>query len=86
MTRRNRYSHRLIRVRGTSLCEFDGNDLAVVFSFNGRVTITSKREVATLDHGDAAVLMQSDSADFRISPSARDCYLALLRERSVHPG
>ena len=87
MTRRSRFSHRLTCVRETRLCDFDNNDLAVVFAFDGRAAVTSGHELARLDHGDAAVLMRSEHASFQIEPTSDgDCYLMLLRERDGQPG
>lgn len=82
MTRRQRFVHGLQRIRKSTPCDFDGNDVAVVVCCNGRATLTTHREVAMLDRGDAAVLARADHASFRIAPAAQgDCYLALLRER-----
>jgi len=81
MTRRRRFSHELRRVAQPASCDFDSNDIAVVLSPNGSATLTSERDVATLDHGDAAVLARARGGSFRIVPAvAGDCYLVLLRE------
>jgi uncharacterized protein len=81
MTRRRRFSHELRRVAQPASCDFDGNDIAVVLSLNGSATLTSERDVATLDHGDAAALARARDGSFRIAPAvAGDCYLVLLRE------
>ncbi len=79
MTRRLRFSHRLRRIGEPESCDFDGAHMAVVLSLNGSTALTSKRDAATLDHGDAAVLAQADDACLRIAPDlASDCYLVLL--------
>ena len=81
MTRRRRFSHQLRRVPQAAACDFDGNDLAVVLSLNGSATLATERDVATLDHGDAAVLARACDGSFRIAPAvAGDCYLVWLRE------
>jgi environmental stress-induced protein Ves len=84
MTRRRRFSHRLLRVRQQTSCEFDGNDIAVVVSLNGSTSLTSQHEVTTLNHGDAAILRRTRDASFRIAPAiASDCYLVLLRQHQA---
>jgi environmental stress-induced protein Ves len=81
MTRRRRFSHELRRVAQPASCDFDGNDIAVVLSLNGSATLASDRDVATLDHGDAAVLTRARDGSFRIVPTVADgCYLVWLRE------
>jgi environmental stress-induced protein Ves len=81
MTRRRRFCHQLRRVVQPASSDFDGNDIAVVLSLNGSATLVSEQDVATLDHGDAAVLARDRNGSFRIAPAvAGDCYLALLRE------
>jgi uncharacterized protein len=83
MTRRGRFSHRLQRIRAPAVCDFDGHDIAVVLSLNGSATLATARDTATLDHGDAAVMMQDRDACFRIAPGvATECWLVLLREYS----
>jgi hypothetical protein len=81
MTRRRRFSHRLLCMREAVSCNFEGNDLTVVLSLNGSTTLATERGVATLDHGDAAILERAYEARFRIAPAAGSaCYLVLLRE------
>jgi uncharacterized protein len=81
MTRRGRFSHRLMRVSESTSCDFDGHDIAVVLSLDGSATLASKLDVATLDHGDAAILLREHDTCFRIEPAAAsDCYLVLLHE------
>jgi uncharacterized protein len=80
MTRRGRFSHRLQRIRATAACDFDGHDIAVVLSLNGSAALATERDTATLDHGDAAVLLRAYRG-FRVAPiGASDCWLVLLRE------
>jgi environmental stress-induced protein Ves len=82
MTRRRRFSHQLRRVAQPASCDFDGHDMAVVLSLDGSATLTSERDVATLDHGDAAVLARTCDGSFRMAPAVSgDCYLVLLREQ-----
>jgi environmental stress-induced protein Ves len=80
MTRRRRFSHRLRRIRQPVSCKF-GADVGVVLSFNGSTTLASERDVATLDHGDAAIIAGASDGCFRIVPiGASDCYLVLMHE------
>jgi environmental stress-induced protein Ves len=81
MTRRERFSHRLLRIATATPCDFaDGGDIAVVLSLNGTTTVASKRECATLDRGDAAVVSRGTTTGLRIVPATNDCFLVLLRE------
>ena len=81
MTRRRRFSHELRRVAQPASCDFDGHDIAVVLSLNGSATLVSERDVATLDHDDAAVLAPAHDGRFQIVPiGTSSCYLVLLRE------
>jgi environmental stress-induced protein Ves len=81
MTRRRRFSHELRRVPQAAACDFDSNDIAVVLSLNGSATLATEQDVATLDHGDAAVLAPARDGSFRIVPAVSGgCYLVLLRE------
>jgi hypothetical protein len=53
-----------------------------VLSLNGSTILTTEREVATLDHGDAAILERIHEARFGVAPAvASDCYLVLLRKQ-----
>jgi hypothetical protein len=82
MTRRRRFSHELRRVAQPASCDFEGHDIAVVLSLNGSATLVSERDVATLDHGDAAVLARARDGRFEIVPiGTGGCYLVLLREQ-----
>jgi uncharacterized protein len=84
MTRSSRFSHRLRRIGQPASCEFDGNDIAVVLSFNGNTTLASDQDAATLDRGDAAVLTGACDGSFRIVPiGSSECYLVLLHEHRV---
>jgi uncharacterized protein len=84
MTRRGRFGHRLRRIRQPEACDFDGHDIAIVLSLNGSTALTVEREVAALNHADAAILIKAREASFRIEPAdASDCYLVLLREHQV---
>ncbi len=81
MTRRRRFCHRMQRIPGPIACDFDGHDIALVVSLNGKASLASERGPATLDHGDAAILL-SRNGSFRIVPlGACDLYLVLLREQ-----
>ncbi len=84
MTRRQRYAHQLRRIRQPTAIKYDENDIAVILSFNGRTTLTLQHDVATLDHGDGAVIDLARDAVVQIAPfAASDCYLVLLRELST---
>ena len=81
MTRRRRFCHELRRIAQPASCDFEGHDIAVVLSLDGSATLASEWDVATLDHGDAAVLARACDGSFRIVPAvAGGCYLVLLRE------
>jgi environmental stress-induced protein Ves len=80
MTRRGRFRHRVLCIAKPASCDFsEGDDIAVVLSLHGTATVTSERGVETLDHGDAAVVSRTATAEFRILPATSDCYLILLR-------
>lgn len=80
MTRRGRFRHRMRRIDEPVACDFDGHDIAVVLSLDGRASVASERGAATLDQGDAAILL-SRNGSLRIAPlGASDLYLVLLRE------
>ena len=66
MTRRRRFSHELRRVAQPASCDFDGHDIAVVLSLNGSATLVSERDVATLDHSDAAVAVVDQDAELAV--------------------
>ncbi|HEX9468193.1 MAG TPA: HutD family protein [Bradyrhizobium sp.] len=81
MTRRGRFSHRLLRIPESVSCDFDGHNIAVVLPLDSGAAVTSKRDVAALDHGDAAILVRERDTCFRIAPvGTSGCYLVLLRE------
>ena len=80
MTRRRRFIHRMQRVDEPIACNFEGHDIALVLSLNGKASLASERAAVTLQHGDAAILL-SRNGSLRIAPlGASDVYLVLLRE------
>lgn len=82
MSRRQCFSHRLLRVHKSVLSNFDGDDIAVAISLNGRTRLSSVGNTVLLDHGDAAVLSRTTDLSFEITPpNSGECYLVLLRER-----
>ncbi|MEH2561487.1 HutD/Ves family protein [Bradyrhizobium sp. AZCC 2289] len=84
MTRRSRFSHRLRRIGQPASCECGGKEIAVVLSLNGSTTLASDQDIATLDHGDAAILSGAREDSFRIVPArSSDCYLVLLHEHQA---
>jgi environmental stress-induced protein Ves len=84
MTRRQRYAHKLRRIRQPTAIKHDGSDIAVILSFNGSTTLTLQHDVTTLDHCDGAVIDLTHDAVVQIAPFvASDCYLVLLRELST---
>ena len=81
MTRRGRFAHRLVRVREPRHCDFNDNDLALVVACSGELELIFLEESVLLANGDAAVLMRTGDAAFRITPSPpADGYVVLLRE------
>lgn len=81
MTRRQRYVHRMQRIRQPTSCKCDETDIAVTLSFNGSATLTLQHDIVTLDHGDAAILAPAREPVVQLVPfTAGDCYLVLLRE------
>ncbi|WMT72626.1 HutD family protein [Bradyrhizobium sp. Ash2021] len=84
MTRRSRFSHRLRRIGQPTSCKCGGKEIAVVLSLNGSTTLASDQDIATLDHGDAAILSGAREDSFRIVPTrSSDCYLVLLHEHQA---
>jgi uncharacterized protein len=81
MTRRGRFSHRLLRIATPTSCDFGDNDIAVVLSRDGETTVMLKGDNITLHHGDAAVLSRT-ATGFGISPT-NDCYLIWLRQNQA---
>lgn len=79
MTRRGRFSHRLLRIDKPTSCDFGHDDIAVVLSLDGTTTAAFGRDTTTLDHGDAALFSRSTTG-FRLS-AANLCYLVWLREQ-----
>jgi environmental stress-induced protein Ves len=95
MTRRGRFGHRLRRLQGPALCDFDGHDVAIAIAVNGSAKLISQGQAetlgvtldVTLGDGDAAILGPASDASFRIEPAAEcDCYLVLLRQHCDQPG
>lgn len=80
MTRRGRFRHRLLRIAKPTPCDFGGNDIAIVLSFDGTTTVTFGRDNATLELGDAALIRPATVKDLQISPTT-NCYLVWLREQ-----
>jgi environmental stress-induced protein Ves len=78
MTRRGRFSHRVLRVAEPMTCNFGDDDIAMVLSLDAATTVKFEGESATLNHGDAAVVSRTVSG-FRISPT-NGCYLIWLRD------
>lgn len=82
MSRRQCFSHRLLRVQKLILSNFDDDDIAVVVSLNGESRLSSSGNAISLSHGDAAVLTRASDLCFEITPpNPGECYLVLLRER-----
>ena len=80
MTRRGRFSHRLSRIETATSCDFGEDDIAVVISLDGKTTVISGQDNATLDHGDAALFSRT-TIGFRILPTTGKCYLIWLSEQ-----
>jgi uncharacterized protein len=86
MSRRLRFSHRLLRVKQVIAGDFGSDDVAVVLSLNGESRLASSSETIALGDGDAAVLMRARDLSFEIiPPTSGECYLVLLREQSGQP-
>jgi environmental stress-induced protein Ves len=87
MTKRDRFEHRLLRIRETTHCDFDGHDVALTVACAGCVELSFQQEKITLADGDTAILTRAGDAPFMIelAPSA-DCYLVLLRDSHNHAG
>jgi environmental stress-induced protein Ves len=87
MSRRQRFSHRLLRVQEPIKRDLGSDDIAVVLSLNGGTCLSCSGNTTSLDHGDAAVLMRTSDLSFEITPpSTGECYLILLCERRAQPG
>ena len=87
MSRRQRFSHRLVRIQQPALSDFDNNDIAVVLSLNGRTRLSCLSKTVSLDHGEAAVLARPSDLSFEITPAnPGQCYMILLRGRGDQPG
>lgn len=84
MSRRQRFSHRLMRVQQRVACDFDGDNVAIVLSLNGESRLSSSGDTISLDHGDAAVLTRASDLSFELTPpNPGGSYLVLLREQRV---
>jgi len=82
MSRRQRFSHRLLHVQKSVSSNFDGDDVAVAISLNGRTRLSSAGNTVLLDHGDAAVLTKASDLFFELTPpNPSESYLVLLREQ-----
>ncbi len=82
MSRRQRFSHRLLRLQQPVSSDFDGDDIAVVLSLNGESRLSSSGNTVSLDHGDTAVLTRTTDLSFEVAPAnSGACYLVLLREQ-----
>jgi environmental stress-induced protein Ves len=81
MTRRGRFSHRLLRIAKSTSFEFGNDDIAIVLSLDGLTTVTFGRDSTTLDHGDAALVSRTQMTGFRILPATNHCYLVRLTEQ-----
>jgi environmental stress-induced protein Ves len=86
MSRRQRFTHRLLRVQKATTRNFNNDDVAIVLSLNGETRLSSSGKSVSLDHGDAAVLTRAIDLSFEITPpNPGECYLALLREQPNQP-
>jgi environmental stress-induced protein Ves len=83
MTRRGRFSHRLVRIAAATSCDFGGDDIAIVLSLDGKTTVTSGQGSEMLNHGDAVLLNRTTTTRFRILPPTGTCYLIWLSEQRV---
>src|SRR5260370_2673399 len=70
MTRRGRFSHRLLRIPESVSCDFDGHNIAVLLPLDSGAAVTSKRDVAPPDHGKPANPVRERDPFFRIAPAA----------------
>jgi environmental stress-induced protein Ves len=81
MTRRGRFSHRLLRIAKATSCDFGDDDIAMVLSHDGTTRLTSAQDSATLDHGDVALVSRTRTSGFQIMPETNGCYLIWLRKQ-----
>jgi uncharacterized protein len=81
MTRRGRFSHRLLRITTSVSCDFAEDDIAIVLSLDGVATVNYGRDSLTLAHGDAALVSRAVNTGFQILPATKACYLVWLREQ-----
>jgi uncharacterized protein len=80
MTRRGRFSHRLLRIDMSTSNDFGDDDIAIVFSLDRSTTVIAGHDNATLDHGDAVLLERTTATGFQILPATSHCYLLWLRK------
>ncbi|MBR0795266.1 HutD family protein [Bradyrhizobium jicamae] len=81
MTRRGRFTHRLLRIRESRQCDFDDHDIALVLACCGKLELTFLQESVTLIEGDAAILTPAGNAAFQVAPELpADGCVVLLRE------
>jgi uncharacterized protein len=81
MTRRGRFSHRLLRITTSVSYDFAEDDIAIVLSLDGTATANCGRNSVTLAHGDAALVSRAVNTGFQILPATKSCYLVWLREQ-----
>jgi uncharacterized protein len=87
MSRRQRFSHRLLRVQQSITSDFDSDDVAIVLSLNGTTRLSSSGNTVSLGHGETAVLTRASDVSFEVTPpNPGECYLVSLRERSNQAG
>jgi environmental stress-induced protein Ves len=80
MTRRGRFSHRLIHVKHTTSYDCSGAaDVALVLSLDGRTAVSSGDDEALLAHGDSVIIDQAHITGFEINPGTALCYLITLQ-------
>ena len=77
MTRRGRFEHRVVRVTQPMNCAFDGDEIAIVLSFDSTTDVSVSSEHATLENADAVLIEARETTTFQIRPTGR-CYLIWL--------
>jgi environmental stress-induced protein Ves len=78
MTRRSRFTHRVVRVAQPTECAFDSDDIAIVLSIDGTTDVSVRTQHARLEHADAVLIESGETTTFQINP-AELCYLIRLR-------
>jgi environmental stress-induced protein Ves len=81
MTRRGRFSHRLLRITTSVSYDFAEDDIAIVLSLDGMATVNCGRDSLMLAHGDATLVSRAVNTGFQILPATKSCYLVWLREQ-----